>query len=257
VICDEIHAIRNTKTMLYHCLSSIRTLCRVGLTGTPLQNRLSEYYTVVDFVRPRFLGIPERFKAHYDLPIQNGLFLDSTMMEIQLARRKAATLRQLCVGDVIHEVDPKVLTDALPPLYDHAIEFKAPPLMELMNEAIVDWALNHIDQGAGFGFTSTLFQAAPSTASTTSTTSSSAASTASSPEVLLISIAVGNLGLNLNAANHVVLFDSGFNPLVDEQAIARAYRYGQTRPVHVYRFLIAGSMETALYNMGMMKLGLA
>lgn len=53
--------------------------------------------------------------------------------------------------------------------------------------------------------------------------------------VLVVSTKVGAYGVDLTAANHVVLFDSWWNPQVDAQAIARCYRRNQTRPVAVYR----------------------
>ena len=49
------------------------------------------------------------------------------------------------------------------------------------------------------------------------------------------------------AANRVVLMDAHFNPAVSEQAIFRCYRYGQTKPVFVYRLLTEASMEEKVY----------
>ncbi|KAG0142765.1 hypothetical protein CROQUDRAFT_662086 [Cronartium quercuum f. sp. fusiforme G11] len=53
----------------------------------------------------------------------------------------------------------------------------------------------------------------------------------------------GGLGINLTAADTVVMYDSSWNPQVDNQAIARAHRIGQTRPVTVYRLVCADSVE--------------
>lgn len=63
------------------------------------------------------------------------------------------------------------------------------------------------------------------------------------PRVLLISIKSGNAGLNLTAASRVIIMDPNWNPFVEEQAMDRAYRYGQMRPVYVYRFYIKHSIE--------------
>lgn len=59
-------------------------------------------------------------------------------------------------------------------------------------------------------------------------------------EIILVSLKAASLGLNLVAANYVVLLDLWWNPAVDEQAIDRAHRIGQTRVVHVARFTIKG-----------------
>ncbi|OAV92389.1 hypothetical protein PTTG_02218 [Puccinia triticina 1-1 BBBD Race 1] len=68
----------------------------------------------------------------------------------------------------------------------------------------------------------------------------------SSPRVVpmfLISTKAGGLGINLTAADTVVLYDSSWNPQVDIQAIARAHRIGQTEKVTVYRLICAESVE--------------
>lgn len=56
--------------------------------------------------------------------------------------------------------------------------------------------------------------------------------------VMLLSTRAGGLGLNLTAADIVIIFDSDFNPQNDLQAMARAHRIGQTRAVKVYRYVV-------------------
>ncbi|RDB19634.1 DNA excision repair protein ERCC-6-like 2 [Hypsizygus marmoreus] len=65
--------------------------------------------------------------------------------------------------------------------------------------------------------------------------------------IFLISTLAGGTGLNLTGANKVVIFDPNWNPAHDLQAMDRAFRFGQTRDVSVYRLLGAGSVEELIY----------
>lgn len=75
--------------------------------------------------------------------------------------------------------------------------------------------------------------------------------------ILLISLKAGALGLNLTMANVIYILDPWFNPAVEEQAINRCHRMGQTRPVVVKRFVIKNSVEIQIRNMQKQKLGVA
>lgn len=61
--------------------------------------------------------------------------------------------------------------------------------------------------------------------------------------VFLISTRAGGLGINLVAADTVIIYDSDWNPQADLQAQDRCHRIGQTRPVVVYRFIVRGTVD--------------
>jgi len=72
-------------------------------------------------------------------------------------------------------------------------------------------------------------------------------------KVFLISTRAGGLGLNLQGATRVIIYDFGFNPTWEEQAVGRAYRLGQKQPVFVYKMRAGGTFEDAIYNKAIFK----
>jgi SNF2 family DNA or RNA helicase len=67
--------------------------------------------------------------------------------------------------------------------------------------------------------------------------------------VFLISLKAGGTGLNLTAAQYVVLFDPWWNPAVEAQAIDRTHRIGQTRTVIAFRMLAEGTIEEKIWEL--------
>ncbi len=66
--------------------------------------------------------------------------------------------------------------------------------------------------------------------------------------LFLISTKAGGLGINLCAANRVILYDVPWNPCFDMQAVSRVHRMGQKRPVFIYRFVTQSCLEETVYN---------
>lgn len=72
--------------------------------------------------------------------------------------------------------------------------------------------------------------------------------------IFLLSTRAGGLGLNLVAADRVIIYDIDWNPQNDLQATDRAYRIGQTKPVMVYRLITDSSIEQKMLNFQKYKL---
>ena len=72
-------------------------------------------------------------------------------------------------------------------------------------------------------------------------------------DVFLLSTRAGGLGINLTAADSVVIFDSDWNPQVDLQAMDRTHRIGQDRPVIVYRLCCDNTVEHVILTRAVSK----
>ena len=76
-------------------------------------------------------------------------------------------------------------------------------------------------------------------------------------KVFLISMKAGGTGINLTQADYVFLLDPWWNPAVENQAVSRAHRIGQTRHVFSYRFITMGTIEEKILNLQQKKSKLA
>ena len=67
-------------------------------------------------------------------------------------------------------------------------------------------------------------------------------------DVMVCSTQTGGVGLTLTKADRVILIDPSWNPAIDEQAVDRAYRVGQTRDVIAYRLILHGMIEEKMFR---------
>jgi len=79
----------------------------------------------------------------------------------------------------------------------------------------------------------------------------------SGPQVMLLSLGAGGVGLNLVGANHLFLLDMHWNPQLESQACDRIYRVGQIKETVIHRFLCEGTVESRILDLQKKKLALA
>lgn len=123
VICDEGHLLKNCKSILSLAVNNIRTHRRVVLTGTPLQNNLVEYHTMMNFVKPNLLGTLVEFTNRFVNPIKNGQHADSTDYDVKIMKRRAHVLHRKLEG-CVQRCDYSILAPYLPPKYEYIINIK-------------------------------------------------------------------------------------------------------------------------------------
>ena len=120
VICDEGHILKNEKTAISLAVNKMKTARRIILTGTPLQNNLSEYHCMIQFVKPNLLGTRKEFLNRFVNPIQAGSCADATPRDVKRMKRRAHILHNLLEG-CVQRFDYSVLKPFLPPKLEYVI----------------------------------------------------------------------------------------------------------------------------------------
>jgi DNA repair and recombination protein RAD54B len=117
LICDEAHRIKNPQCKTAQALTRLTAKRKVLLTGTPVQNDLTEFYTMVDFCNPGMLGTPTAFRNTFERPIGEGNDPRATAEQRELGRERAASLASLTSSLVIRRLST-ILADYLPPKHE-------------------------------------------------------------------------------------------------------------------------------------------
>ncbi|PGG95737.1 DNA excision repair protein ERCC-6 [Blastomyces parvus] len=92
-ILDEGHKIRNPDTAItIHC-KELRTAHRLILSGTPMQNNLTELWSLFDFAFPMRLGTLVNFRNQFEFPIRQGGYANASNLQVQTAAKCAETLK--------------------------------------------------------------------------------------------------------------------------------------------------------------------
>ena len=145
VVADEAHTFKNRTSQISNCVNQIQTLSRVAMTGSPLMNNLSEYYALVDWISPRFLGSPTEFRAAYEEPIKDGLYEDSTTKEYRQALKKLKALQDE-MEPKVHRMDFSVLHGSLHGKTEFMIQLSFTDIQNKLYQIFVDAILGAVAQ---------------------------------------------------------------------------------------------------------------
>ncbi|TPX34202.1 hypothetical protein SmJEL517_g03103 [Synchytrium microbalum] len=118
-VLDEGHIIRNSKAKLTQAVKRVRAQHRLILSGTPIQNRVLELWSLFDFLMPGFLGSERRFNEVFSKPIQSSRDAKSTSREQEAGALALASLHRQVLPfllrrmkeDVLHDLPPKIIQD--------------------------------------------------------------------------------------------------------------------------------------------------
>ncbi|KAK9350767.1 SNF2 family N-terminal domain-containing protein [Lipomyces doorenjongii] len=110
-VLDEGHKIRNPDSDISLTCKQVKTPHRIILSGTPLQNNLTELWSLFDFVSPGRLGTLPVFQQQFAVPINIGGYANATNVQVQTAYKCACVLRDLISPYLLRRMKVDVAAD--------------------------------------------------------------------------------------------------------------------------------------------------
>ncbi|KAJ2894904.1 hypothetical protein MKZ38_007101 [Zalerion maritima] len=323
---DEAHRLKNREGKIYQKLEACNAPCKLLITGTPIQNNLSELSALLDFLNPGQVTIDENLEAVQNLPPQEAekklKELHSAIQPYILRRTKETVEKDLPpktekilrveLADVQLEYYKNILTRNYAELtkanggrpqslLNIMMELKKvsnhPYMMPGVEERVLAGSMRREDRLRGLVSSSgkmmlldqllnklkrdnhrvlifsqmvTMLEILGEYLTLSSYQYQRLDGTIpagprrlaidhfnadeSQDFCFLLSTRAGGLGINLMTADTVILFDSDWNPQADLQAMARAHRIGQKRPVNVYRLVSKETVEEEILERARNKL---
>ncbi|KAF1963351.1 hypothetical protein CC80DRAFT_459987 [Byssothecium circinans] len=120
LLCDEGHRLKNGENQTFTALNGLNVQKRVILTGTPIQNDLSEYFSLLNFANPNYLGTRNDFRKQYELPILRGRDADGTDEDRKKGDERLRELLTLVNKFIIRRTND-ILSKYLPVKYEHVV----------------------------------------------------------------------------------------------------------------------------------------
>ena len=132
VVADECHAIKERKSETTKAMNVVNALCRIGLTGTAIQNKYEELWTLLNWTNPGRLGPVTTWKKTISEPLRIGQSHDATLHQLSRARRTAKKLVENLLPQFFLRRMKTLIADQLPKKSDRVVFC---PLTETQSDA--------------------------------------------------------------------------------------------------------------------------
>ena len=132
VVADECHQIKDSKTGITVEMNKVNALCRIGLTGTAIQNKYEELWTLLNWTNPGQFGTLSEWKHTICRPLTIGQSHDATLKQLSEARKTAIKLRDNLLPLFFLRRMKSLIADQLPKKTDKVVFC---PLSDLQREA--------------------------------------------------------------------------------------------------------------------------
>lgn len=149
LFCDEGHRLKNGDSNTFNALNSLNVSRRVILTGTPIQNDLTEYFSLTSFANPNLLGSRLEFRKRFEIPILRGRDADAS--EADRKRGDECTTELLgIVNKFLIRRTNDILSKYLPVKYEHVVFCNLAPFqLDLYNYFITSPDIQALLRGKG------------------------------------------------------------------------------------------------------------
>lgn len=299
VVLDESNAIKNSETQTAQAALRLKAHSRFCLSGTPIENRVSELAAQFAFLMPDLIhskDAPESMQqksrpfllrrrkggVELDLPekveqivwvepeeLQEEIyeeFQKSAMQRIKpMIEQDGAAAHRMEILEAILRLrqiccDPRLVGREAESAKLNLLKSDLQELLSQGSKALVysqfTSMLDAIEEScSGFGYKSLRIDG--STPAIERAKAVEEFQKSPEPLFLLLSLKAGGVGLNLTAADYVLLFDPWWNEAVERQAIDRAHRIGRKKSVFIKRYLTPNSIEEKMLKMKEIKQGAA
>jgi DNA repair and recombination RAD54-like protein len=131
IICDEGHRLKNQDNKTYNALNQINAKRRILLSGTPIQNDLLEYFSLVQFVNEGILGTAQEFKKKFENPILRGRDAAATDADIQKGKERLEELLSIVNKCMIRRT-ATILSKYLPVKIEQIVCCELTPLQKTL-----------------------------------------------------------------------------------------------------------------------------